>query len=98
MSDYTGVTTSTTLTSGVAASVTLPDGSAGHLFTLSSDVSWELAFTEAAMTANEAIPLAAGSSFAIDREVVDTTVWVRQSSGGDVDLRHAYLRVVAWDE
>lgn len=96
--DYTAVTASVTLASGVASSIVLPDGSRGHLFVMASDVAWEVAFSEAAMTANETIPLAAGSSFAIDAPVTDTTVWVRQSSGGAVDVRHAYLRPIAWDE
>lgn len=99
MMDYTAVTASVTLASGVASSIVLPDGSRSHLLVMASDVAWEVAFSEAAMTANETIPLAAGSSFAIDgAPVTDTTVWVRQSSGGAVDVRHAYLRPIAWDE
>lgn len=90
---YAATNKSLALTSGVAQRITLPSGSKEHLLTLSSDVEWQFAFSQAAIDADEGIPMKAGSSYTIDSAIAKTDMWIKQSSGSSVDLRWAYLYI-----
>jgi hypothetical protein len=80
-----------TLTTATPAMVTLPRGSKEHIFAMGTDVAFQVAFSEAALNADEGIPVASGAQFTIDGPVETCEVWFKQSSGGDIDLRWAYL-------
>jgi len=80
-----------TLTTGVAQKITLPNGSKEHLLVLTPDAAWQFAFSQASIDADQGIPMKSGAAYTIESPVGKTDMWVKQTSGGNIDLRWAYL-------
>lgn len=91
--NYNATQKSTVLVSATTTAFKLPSGSKEHLFRLANaTVDWEFGFDEAQVTAGEGMPMSAGEAYTIDSPVAsNTTLYARQSSGGPIDMRWAYL-------
>lgn len=90
-SDYRATDKHFTLVSGTATKLILPSGSKEHLIQVTPDVQWEFSFSEAQLTAGDAIRMKAGAVYTIDSSVAKTEVFIKQTSGSDKSLRWAYL-------
>ena len=89
---YKGADKHFTLTTAVATKITLPFGSKEHLLQISPDAEWEWSFTEEQINSTSGgVKMKAGAVYSIDSPVVQTEVWVKQSSGSDKELKWAYL-------
>lgn len=80
---------SETLTTATIESITFPDGARELLIKLDDDtVAWEISPNDSTMA--NPINVAADGTFVALGPFVDCTVYVRQSSGGDVTATYAY--------
>ena len=92
MSIYKAAQKSLTAADSAVIKLYLPFGSNEHLIRLTPSVDWEFSFDNDTLTAGKGMPLASGESYTIDSPVGDKTImYVRQTSGGPVDIRWAYL-------
>lgn len=84
----------TALPDATIVAVTIPPNSTELFFALSDGAGgtggtvWEIGFEA---TLADAIPVPADAGFVINGPVQTTTIYVRQSSGGPLELRYGYL-------
>lgn len=92
-SNYNGNQVSVSLPDATSVGFKLPLGSKEHLFRLAdAAVAWEFSFDQSLVDAGDGMPMSAGEAFTVDAALAgSTTLYARQSSGGPIDMRWAYL-------
>ena len=91
MTLYNGATKSIALATGTTVELRMPHGSKEHLVALDPPVPYQIGFDEALVDAGTALPMDSKSAFTVDSPVNGVSMFVRQSSGGTVDVRWSYL-------
>lgn len=93
MAQFKGALKSYTLADSTTVAVPLSYLSKEHMLRLDDPaVDWTFGFDEATVTAGDGFPMVAGEVHTIDSPVASSVVlYVRQESGGPVNMRHTYL-------